>query len=221
MPHECECKICQASMPNNLQYASNLDALAYLSKPEGSNHKRDTDTHVFFYEQEFYVLSNFSAFQVQWQSIEHSNHSTMWHQTAEHLYHYLKFRYSDGQDSEQIGKIIGVKHRIFNAKSAHDAFRIAQENKHMRRPDWDAIKVRTMKSIITAKACQHEYVYRKLMQTGTRILVEDSYRDDFWGWGENKNGRNVLGNLWMEVRDDFNQGKIKPNQTVFGKGFYD
>jgi hypothetical protein len=30
------------------------------------NYKLDTDSQVFFYEQEFYVLSNFSAFSLQW-----------------------------------------------------------------------------------------------------------------------------------------------------------
>ena len=30
------------------------------------NHKLDTDQQVFFYEQDFYVLSNFSAFRVKW-----------------------------------------------------------------------------------------------------------------------------------------------------------
>ena len=32
-------------------------------------HGLDTETHVFFYEQDFYVLSNFSAFTLQWKGI--------------------------------------------------------------------------------------------------------------------------------------------------------
>jgi pimeloyl-ACP methyl ester carboxylesterase len=31
-------------------------------------------------------------------------------------------------------------------------------------------------------------------------LVENSWRDDFWGWGPNRDGQNMLGRLWMEVR---------------------
>lgn len=60
----------------------------YLTQPEGSNHKVDTDTHVFFYEQDFYVLSNFSSFEVRW---PHHEPEAPWFKTAEHLYHYLKF----------------------------------------------------------------------------------------------------------------------------------
>ena len=43
----------------------------------------DTDTQVFFYEQDFYVLSNFSSFRVKWAGISFD--------TAEHAYHFEKF----------------------------------------------------------------------------------------------------------------------------------
>lgn len=38
------------------------------------------------------------------------------------------------------------------------------------------------------------------LATGDRELIEDSWRDDFWGWGPNRDGKNMLGKLWMEVR---------------------
>jgi predicted NAD-dependent protein-ADP-ribosyltransferase YbiA (DUF1768 family) len=59
-----------------------------------------------------------------------------------------------------------------------------------------------MHKILLAKVDQHPYVRRKLLETGARILVEDSWRDDFWGWGPNKDGQNVLGRLWMEIRSE-------------------
>jgi predicted NAD-dependent protein-ADP-ribosyltransferase YbiA (DUF1768 family) len=40
----------------------------------------------------------------------------------------------------------------------------------------------------------------KLLQTGNRRLVEDSFRDPVWGWGLKKNGRNELGNILMKLR---------------------
>jgi hypothetical protein len=64
------------------------------------------------------------------------------------------------------------------------------------------VKVDIMRRILRSKVEQHEYVRRKLLATGARELVEDSWRDDFWGWGENRNGQNMLGKLWMEVRDE-------------------
>ncbi len=59
-----------------------------------------------------------------------------------------------------------------------------------------------MRSILLAKAKRHEYVCRKLMETGDRQIIEKSWRDDYWGWGPNRDGQNMLGRLWMEIRDE-------------------
>lgn len=144
-------------------------------------HKLDTSEQVFFYEQDFYVLSNFSAFTLLWQGERYD--------TAEAAYHVEKFPSSTG-----------IRGSIQRAASAHEAFKIAQECKAHRRPDWDEVKVDIMFNILLAKARQHEYVRRKLLDTGERELIEDSWRDDFWGWGPNKDGQNMLGKLWMKVR---------------------
>jgi ribA/ribD-fused uncharacterized protein len=147
-------------------------------------HKLDTETQVFFYEQDFYVLSNFSAFTLMWKDIRFD--------TSEAAYHWEKF-----PDHPELRKTIA------SAASAHEAFKLAEAYRHCRREDWDDVKVDIMRDILLAKANQHEYVRRKLLATGDRELIEDSWRDDFWGWGPNEDGRNVLGNLWMEIRNHF------------------
>lgn len=147
-------------------------------------HKLDNDKRVFFYEQDFYVLSNFSAFTLMWSAKE-----KMRFDTSEAAYHWEKFPHDED-----------IQIDIINAPSAHEAFKIAERNKRFRRPDWDEVKVGIMRDILRAKADQHEYVRRKLLATGDRELIEDSWRDDVWGWGPNKDGQNLLGKLWMEVR---------------------
>lgn len=149
--------------------------------------KPDNDKQVFFYEQDFYVLSNFSAFQVRSYGIDFA--------TSEHLYHWEKFY---GGAPHQLE----IQREIRFARSAHDAFKIAEKYKASRRTNWDDIKVNIMGCILRAKAEQHEYVRRKLLGTGDRELIEDSWRDDFWGWGPNRDGRNALGKLWMEIREE-------------------
>jgi hypothetical protein len=57
-----------------------------------------------------------------------------------------------------------------------------------------------MSDILYAKVEQHDYVRRKLLETGNRVLIENSWRDDYWGWGPYRDGQNVLGKLWMEIR---------------------
>lgn len=91
---------------------------------------------------------------------------------------------------------------ILKARSAHDAFKAARIYSCDVDPEWDNIKVNVMKDILRAKTLQHSYVRKKLLETGDRELVEDSWRDDFWGWGPNKDGQNMLGKLWMEVRSE-------------------
>lgn len=147
-------------------------------------HKLDTIDQVFFYEQDFYVLSNFSAFTLYWNRAE-----LIRFDTSEAAYHWEKF--PDEPD---------IQYQIVNAPSAHEAFKLAEANRNWRRPDWDEVKIGIMRDILRAKAEQHEYVRRKLLATGDRELVEDSWRDDFWGWGPNRDGQNMLGKLWMEIR---------------------
>lgn len=155
--------------------------------------KSDTMSHVFFYEQDCYVLSNFSAFTLQWGGEDFD--------TAEAAYHWEKF-----PTHPEIQK------QIRDARSAHEAYQIAAKNKAHRRPDWDLVKVGIMKEILRAKVDQHEYVRRKLLETGDRILIEDSWRDDFWGWGPNRRGQNILGRLWMEIRTELQNYKEAPKK---------
>jgi ribA/ribD-fused uncharacterized protein len=154
------------------------------------SHGLDTDATVFFYEQEFYPLSNFSAFTLMWRGYRLD--------TSEAAYHWEKFppdtlRRMTGRESPR-------QEAIRLAPSAHEAFRLGQA-KDGRRDDWDDVKIDVMRKILRAKVAQHAYVLRKLRKTGERQLIENSWRDAFWGWGPNRDGQNMLGKLWMEIRE--------------------
>ncbi len=137
---------------------------------------------VYFYEPEYYIFSNFSAFKLDWKGRD-------W-MTSEHAYHSEKF--TDEQ----------IKDALYDTRSAHDALNLSHQHKDAYRKDWDEVKLGIMKQILHAKALQHPYVMKKLLDSGDRELVENSWRDDFWGWGPNKDGNNHLGKLWMQVRDE-------------------
>ena len=155
-------------------------------------HGLDPETEVFFYEQDFYVLSNFSAFNVRRGSVTF--------QTAEHAYQWAKFVVVPGVKNDIRDTLYSVRSAIENASSAHDAFKIARLNEELCRHDWADARVGIMHNILGLKANQHEYVRRKLLATGDRVLIENSWRDDFWGWGPNRDGQNMLGKLWMRLR---------------------
>lgn len=156
--------------------------------------KLDTDRQVFFYEQDHYYLSNFSAFMLQWNGYVYP--------TSEHAYQAQKFPDDPLKQTA-----------IARASSAHDAFKMAERWKQYRRPDWDEIKVDVMRYILAAKADQHEYVRRKLLETGDRELIENSWRDDVWGWGPNRDGQNLLGKLWMEIRAELRSSALTKGEA--------
>lgn len=159
-------------------------------------HGLDTPDRVCFYEQDFYVLSNFSSFNLVWEGFTF--------QTSEAAYHWEKFANENDDDTRN-----SLAYAIYEAPSAHEAFKLAEANKGLRRKDWDDVKVGIMRDILRAKAAQHEYVSRKLLATGDRELVENSWRDDFWGWGPNRDGQNMLGKLWMEIRAELHAAKAE------------
>lgn len=143
-----------------------------------------------FYPREFYVLDNFSAFQVdylgrRWPTSEHAYHATKFINTAPEL----------------------VK-QIHAARSPHDALKLATEHRHRRSEDWDEIKVNVMYEICKLKMLQNPYVLKKLLSSGDLDIVEDSTKDDFWGWGPDRDGRNELGQIWMRLRDELRTGII-------------
>ncbi len=142
----------------------------------------NSEEKICFYEREFYPLSNFSSFALEWKGVLYM--------TSEHAYHSEKFTDPD------------IIEKIKNARSAHDAFKLSREYEDKVRPDWLDVRVVVMEEIIRAKVDQHPYVKKKLLETGDKEIVEDSWRDDFWGWGPNKDGQNQLGKIWMKVRED-------------------
>jgi ribA/ribD-fused uncharacterized protein len=173
-------------------------------KMERKNYKLDTNDAVFIYENEFYPLSNFSAFRLNWRGLDFD--------TSEHAYHWEKF-YRDRAPWDDRERLIisDIQHSILKARSAHDAFKIAQRSREHYRYNWENDKTLVMTDILLCKVAQHEYVYKKLMETGSRKIVEDSWRDNYWGAGEDGSGQNMLGQLWMNVRERIrkNEGSSK------------
>lgn len=141
------------------------------------------------YEREYYVFSNFSSFAVKWKGKN-------WI-TSEHAYQAAHF----------FKTVPALAKKIYRAKSAHEAYKIAKSNTDKAPKNWEEIKVAVMEDIVRHKLRQNPYVMHKLVQTGNRLIVEDSPKDSFWGWGPKRNGRNELGKIWMKLRDEINKSR--------------
>lgn len=142
------------------------------------------DEVIGFYPREFYPLDNFSSFKVEWKG---------------HLYSSVEEAY---QAARFMGSAEDLVERIKHTYSAHEAQKIAKENRSMQRPDWEEIKLSVMEELLRLKVQQNPYVKEKLLQTRDYQIVEDSPKDSFWGWGPDRTGENRLGKLWMKIREE-------------------
>ena len=142
------------------------------------------DEVIGFYPREFYPFDNFSSFKVEWNGYLFAS--------VEEAYQAASFMGSDEELVEKIKK----------SHSADEAQRIAYANRDKRREDWDDVKISIMEELLILKIEQNPYVKKKLLQTEDYMIVEDSPKDDFWGWGPNRNGQNNLGKLWMKLRKE-------------------
>ncbi|MBQ2872419.1 MAG: NADAR family protein [Bacilli bacterium] len=145
------------------------------------------DEVIGFYPREFYCLDNFSSFKVKYDGYLYSS--------LEEAYQTIGFLESAPEIAEQIK----------NCNSAHEAQKIAVINKEKQRSDWDEVKVAIMEELLRLKIEQNPYVKKKLLETKDYLIVEDSPKDDFWGWGPNRDGVNQLGKLWMKLRDELRE----------------
>ena len=141
------------------------------------------DEVIGFYPREFYPLDNFSSFKVKWNG---------------YLYSSLEEAF---QSRLFLPDYPEIADKIKNSYSAHEAQKIMFDN-------IDKVKysneeqVLIMEELLRLKVEQNPYVKKKLLQTKDYLIVEDSPKDSFWGWGSNRDGSNELGKIWMKIRDE-------------------
>lgn len=69
------------------------------------------------------------------------------------------------------------------------------------RTDWESAKDDIMRKALQAKFTQNADLKKLLKDTGNRKLIEASNRDGYWGHGRDKKGKNMLGQILMEIRN--------------------
>ncbi len=116
--------------------------------------------------------------------------------TLEHLYHACKFPH-----------LTNVQREILNYCTWKEAKDTAIWYKTMIRPDWDSVKVETMRWCLRLKLAQHWATFGgDLLSTGDLVCVENSRVDAFWGAQPDATetlltGKNMLGILLMDLRE--------------------
>ncbi len=83
-----------------------------------------------------------------------------------------------------------------------DAWREGQKYKNspeLAVPSFD--KAAVMEDIFRAKLAQHQDIADILRLSGTRGLHK-VWDDAYWGTGKDGSGQNVMGKIWMKLRDE-------------------
>ena len=111
----------------------------------------------------------------------------------EHYYQAQKFAQHDPGYAEQV--------RLAATPGA--AKRMGRSRQHRMREDWPEARETVMLAGLRAKFTQHESSRAVLLSTGDEELVEHApWGDAYWGDGGNGTGRNRLGVLLVQVREE-------------------
>lgn len=95
------------------------------------------------------------------------------------------------------------------AKSAREAAEMGRDRQRPLRPDWNELKDDVMRKAVFAKFTQHGELRDLLLSTGDATLVEHTTNDNYWGDGGDGSGKNMLGKILMEVREQLRSAASK------------
>jgi N-glycosidase YbiA len=109
--------------------------------------------------------------------------------TSEHYFQAMKF-----EGTEYVDK-------IREARSPKQAAELGRRRDFPLRKDWEKVKDDVMRKAVLKKFQTHEDIRELLLSTGDAELVEKTTGDYYWGCGTDGTGKNMLGKILMEVRE--------------------
>ena len=117
--------------------------------------------------------------------------------TVEQYFQAQKFPASQSRYAEKIRK----------ASTPLKAKKMGKTRKVPIKANWDDIREDVMRKALYHKFSAHKDIRLKLIATGNEELVERAPWDSYWGNGKNGIGRNRLGLLLMELRQQLKSKK--------------
>lgn len=119
---------------------------------------------------------------------------------------YDGFQYRNSEAAFQAQKFSDPTAKMqFTNLSGDQAFSKARGWDQYKRQDWLSVNVSTMKAILNAKCDQNPMILSRLLSTGNAYLREHNPvigRDAFWSDNGDGSGQNMLGQLWMQIREE-------------------
>lgn len=109
--------------------------------------------------------------------------------TSEHYFQAMKFEGTEYED------------KIREARSPKDAANLGRRRDFPLREDWEIVKDDVMRRAVLKKFQTHPELIDLLVSTGDEKIVENARSDYYWGCGQDGSGKNMLGKILMEVRE--------------------
>ena len=95
-----------------------------------------------------------------------------------------------------------IQEKIRQIASPMDAALEGRNRQNPLRPDWEEVKDEVMLQALRMKFSQNPEITRELLATGDAIIIEHTRNDDYWADGGDGSGKNKLGILLMQVREE-------------------
>lgn len=145
-----------------------------------------------FYHQDkpYGFFSNFSAHPIE-------RNGKLW-PTTEHYFQAQKFAGTEHEEAVRL------------AKTSMQAATMGRDRALPFRLDWNVVKDDIMRDALRAKFTQHAVLRTELLATGDATLIEHTKNDSYWGDGGDGSGKNILGELLMEVREELRSVMQEP-----------
>jgi hypothetical protein len=115
--------------------------------------------------------------------------------TSEHFFQAMKFKGTEHEEKVRL------------CKTPSKAADMGRSRKLPLRRDWESVKDQVMLEAVRAKFTQHDDLKATLLGTGDAKLVEHTERDSYWGDGGDGSGKNRLGQILMQVREELRAEK--------------
>ena len=95
-----------------------------------------------------------------------------------------------------------IQEKFRQIASPMDAALEGRNRQNPLRPDWEEVKDEVMHQALRMKFSQNPDIAKELLATGDAIIIEHTRNDAYWADGGVGSGKNKLGLLLMQVREE-------------------
>lgn len=146
-------------------------------------------------EIKFYKVHDDYGFMSNFAPYPFSDGSKIW-PTSEHYFQAQKFLVPE------------IQEKIRQIASPMDAALEGRNRQNPLRPDWEEIKDKVMLQALRMKFSQHPEIAKELLSTGEAIIIEYTRNDAYWADSGDGSGKNKLGLLLIQVREELKNATL-------------